>query len=83
MAKQRPSAPVNAAPPKRKTGDKRGGTPKLRSAGPGAAKPADMEPDDRATLLQAGNRPHETTLQGTELEDFGLDVLPVIQPHKA
>jgi hypothetical protein len=83
MAKQRPDAPVNAAPPKRKAGGKSGGAPKTRNARPGGAKPSDTEPEDPATLLQAGNRPHETTLHGTELEDFGLDVLPVIQPRKA
>jgi hypothetical protein len=83
MAKEPRSAPVNAASRKRKTADKSGGTPKLRGVRPRASKPADREPDDPATMIEAGNRPHETTLHGTELEDFGLDVLPVIQPHKA
>jgi hypothetical protein len=78
MAKQRRAAPVASAPTKRKARAKTGGGPKA-----GGAKPRDIEPADPATLLQDGGRPHETTLQGTELEDFGLDVLPVVQPHKA
>jgi hypothetical protein len=78
MAKQRRAAPVESAPPRRKARGKTGGGPKA-----GGAKAADIEPNDTAALLQDGSRPHETKLHGTELEDFGLDVLPVIQPHKA
>jgi hypothetical protein len=71
MARQRRGAPENAASSKRKRGRKPSsiGDPSKQA--------------DPATMIEAGNRPHETTLQGTELEDFGLDVLPVIQPHKA
>lgn len=73
MAKQRRSAP--AKPDAAKPGAQR----KAR-----AAKAGDPPVQaDAATMVEAGNRPHETTLHGTDLEDFGLDVLPVIQPHKA
>jgi len=71
MAKQRRSAPAKSAPTERKGGGK--------PAGDGdRSKEADA-----AAMIQDGNRPHESTLHGTELEDFGLDVLPVIQPRKA
>jgi hypothetical protein len=77
MANQRRSAAGKPAPAKRKGGRKAGAD---RGVAP---KPSDAGPADPATLLQDGNRPHETILHGTELEDFGLDVLPLIQPHKA
>jgi hypothetical protein len=48
-----------------------------------AADPASLPaPADPAMMVADGNRPHETTLRDTTLEDFGLDVLPVIQPHR-
>jgi hypothetical protein len=71
MAKQRRGAAENPTPSKRRRGRETG------SAG------APSKQADPATMIEAGSRPHETTLQGTELEDFGLDVLPVIQPRKA
>jgi hypothetical protein len=77
MANQHRGAPGTSAPTERK-GDREGGAD--RGVAP---KPGDAEPAGPATLLQDGNRPHETILHGTELEDFGLDVLPLIQPHKA
>jgi hypothetical protein len=77
MANQRRSALGESAPTKRK-GDRKAGAD--RGVAP---KPGDAEPADPATLLRDGTRPHETILHGTELEDFGLDVLPLIQPHKA
>ncbi len=53
------------------------GSRKAKSAGSGSV-PA---PADPAMLVMDGNRPHETTLHDTTLEDFGLDMLRVIQPH--
>jgi hypothetical protein len=73
MAIQRRRAPSKAASAKSGAAS---ATPRAKPAGP-------PQPVDPATLLQDGNRPHETALLGTNLEDFGLDVLPVIQPHKA
>jgi hypothetical protein len=73
MAEQRRSAPVK--PDVLKSGEKR----KVAAAKSGTVP----MPADPASMVQDGNRPHETTLHGTELEDFGLDVRPVIQPHTA
>ena len=51
------------------------------------AKTADagglLAPTDPAMMVMDGSRPHESTLRETTLEDFGLDLLPVIQPHRA
>jgi hypothetical protein len=55
-----------------------GGARKAKAAGP-AGLPAAADP---AMMVADGNRPHETILHDTTLEDFGLDVLPVIQPHR-
>jgi hypothetical protein len=68
---------------------------KREKTGRRKAKPADRAVDkvtaagslplavDPATMVADGNRPHETALHDNTLEDFGLDVLPVIQPHRA
>jgi hypothetical protein len=74
MAKERRRAPAKRDAVK---GDATG---KATAAKPGGTPPLQADP---ATLVEDGVRPHETTLHGTELEDFGLDVLPVVQPHKA
>jgi hypothetical protein len=36
-------------------------------------------PTTREMMLMAGNKPHQTLLHDTILEDFGLDVLAVIR----
>jgi hypothetical protein len=73
MAKQRRRSPSKAASAKSAAAS---ATPPAKPGNPPL-------PIDPAEMIRDGNRPHETALQGTDLEDFGLDVLPVIQPHKA
>jgi hypothetical protein len=77
MAKQR-RRPAAKPDPARRHRAKPSGDRK-----PAAANPAGLPvPADPAMMVMDGNRPHETTLHDTTLEDFGLDVLPVIQPHR-
>ena len=51
---------------------------------PGDAVPAgSMQPpipSIREMMVMAGNRPHETILHDSTLEDFGLDVPSIIHP---
>lgn len=77
MGKQRRRPAAKPGPATRNRA-KAGGGRKADAAGP-AGLPA---PVDAAMMVADGNRPHETTLSDTTLEDFGLDVLPVIQPHR-
>jgi hypothetical protein len=48
------------------------------------AMPADSmqppTPSIREMMVMAGNRPHETILHDSTLEDFGLDVPSIIHP---
>ena len=68
MRKHRACAPAQREPAERR---------KAKAAASGGV-PAPTEP---AMLVMDGKRPHETTLRDTTLEDFGLDMLRVIQPH--
>jgi hypothetical protein len=81
MEKQRRRPVIKPSPAKRnraKPGTPPGGGREAHVVDP-AGLPA---PADTATMVADGNRPHETTLHDTTLEDFGLDMLPVIQPHR-
>jgi len=57
------------------------GRRKAKTVDRGAAAGSVPAPAEPAMLVMDGNRPHETTLHDTTLEDFGLDMLRVIQPH--
>ena len=76
MVKQRRRAAAKRSRVKRVA--RPGGRRKASVADPGGL-PA---PADPAMMVADGARPHETTLHDTTLEDFGLDVLPVVQPHR-
>jgi hypothetical protein len=68
---------------RRKPAGKPGRAKRNRATASARPDPAGLPPPvDPAAMVADGNRPHETTLRDTTLEDFGLDVLPVIQPHR-
>jgi hypothetical protein len=72
---------------KHRTRQRRAGARMPGKAAPRA--PADAVPADpaqpptpsiREMMVMAGNRPHETILHDSTLEDFGLDVPRIIHP---